>query len=70
VTSVTYVFADGHEAEAVVESGYWVMQDLAPRGVTNSNGVSITVELDGPGGSKRVSLPLMQSMCNQVTHGC
>jgi hypothetical protein len=70
VTSVTYVFADGHEADAVVEGGYWVMQDLAPRWVTNSNGVSITVELDGPGGSKRVSLPLMQSMCNQVTHGC
>jgi hypothetical protein len=51
VTSVTYVFADGHEADAVVEGGYWVMQDLAPRWVTNSNGVSITVELDGPGGS-------------------
>jgi hypothetical protein len=70
VTSVTYVFADGHEAEAVVESGYWVMQDVAPRWVTNSNGVSITVEIDGPGGPDLVPLPLMQSMCNQVTHGC
>jgi hypothetical protein len=52
----------------VVESGYWVMQDLAPRWVTNSNGVSITVEIDGP--ADRVSLPLMQSLCNQATHGC
>ncbi len=71
VTSVTYVFPDGHEADAIVDGGYWVMQDLAPYWANNLNGLVVTVELDGPGGASAVDVPLgIDTVCNQVNHGC
>ncbi len=71
VSSVTYAFPDGHRTNAVTDNGYWVIQDLAPYWANNLNGLHVTVHLDGPGGPRRVDVPLgINTVCNQQNHGC
>jgi hypothetical protein len=75
VTSLTYVFLHGHRVAATTHGNYWVVQDLANPGWTRPNGnisgKQIQVELDGPGGKRTITVPLgVDTICNQVSHGC
>ncbi len=76
VDSVTYVFPDGHQEQAVVQDGFWVMQYLSDQPWSQDPQASVEVRLDGQAGPQTLELPLMPSGgelpfgCNQVSHGC
>lgn len=71
VTSVTYVFPDGHEEPAVIRDGFWAMQYFTEEGLDGTDDANpIKVELDGPGGPRELSLEWGTHTCNQVSHGC
>lgn len=68
VESITYVFPDGGEADAVVEDGFWAMQYLTKGDIGWREKVHVV--LRGQDGTEVVKLDTSWAGCHQVSHGC
>jgi hypothetical protein len=69
-TGVTYTFPDGHTEEAVVRDGFWAMQYFAERTIPSGPKDHVEVAVDGAD-SLTFELPFtINTMCNQISHGC
>jgi hypothetical protein len=75
VTSVAFIFPDGHKEPAITKNGYWVMQYFAETPFAKPEQSieqvdRIIVRLAGPSGRRTLKLSWGTDTCNQVVHGC
>lgn len=70
VTAIRYTFPDGHTEEAVVQDGFWAIQYYSDKAIPAAKTDRIEVTVEGAGG-QTFELPFtIDTMCNQVSHGC
>jgi hypothetical protein len=70
VTGVSYTFPDGHTEDAVVQDGFWALQYFSDQPIPSGPSDRVEVTVDGPEG-QAFELPFtVDTMCNQVSHGC
>jgi hypothetical protein len=70
VTGVTYTFPDGHTEDAVIQDGFWAMQYFSDRWLPTGPSHRVEVTLDGTE-PRTFELPFnVNTMCNQISHGC
>jgi hypothetical protein len=70
VSDVTYTFPDGHTEKAVVQDGFWAMQYFSDRWLPTGPNDRVEVALDGSN-AQTLELPFtVDTMCNQISHGC
>jgi hypothetical protein len=70
VSTITYVFPDGHSEPALTRDGFWVMQYFSFEPLREDQSKRIKVLLDGTAGPRELTLEWGTHTCNQVSHGC
>jgi hypothetical protein len=72
VAGVTYVFADGTSVPTVVGGSYWLLGSTVPNAAIVFDSSSITVNVTASDGRKSTSTfrATVDTVCQQINHGC
>lgn len=70
VTAISYTFPDGETRKAVVRDGYWAVHYFSKQNIPTGPGDRVVITVEGSDG-RTFELPFtIDTMCNQVSHGC